>query len=202
LINKPLRERIPILLAATGPKNVALAAEIADGWMSVFFWPELSDQVWGEALAAGTAKRDAVLGPLDVIVSAPLAIDEAANRGNRADPTDSPAIGAARRQLALYVGGMGARGSNFYYDMACRYGYSAEAALVQQRFLSGDRAGAEAAVPMDLVRATSLIGPPSYVAERVEALRAAGVTTLNVSLVATEERQRLADLSRLRDLLT
>lgn len=193
MINKPVRDRIPILIAATGPKNVTLAAEIADGWMSIFFWPEKSNQVWGEALLTGAAKRDAILGPLDVVVSAPLAIDDAGD--------DSAAFAAARRQLALYVGGMGARGSNFYYDLACRYGYSAEAALVQRRYLSGDREGAQAAVPMDLVRATSLIGPASYVAERVEALRAAGVTTLNVMLMAERECQRLADISRLRDMV-
>jgi F420-dependent oxidoreductase-like protein len=188
LINHPVRERIPILLAAIGPKNVALAAEVAEGWMPMFFHPEKAGTVWGPALAEGSARRDAVLGPLDVVVSAPLAIGD--------DVDDL--IDLARPQLALYIGGMGARGRNFYNDLARRYGYESEADTIQDLYLSGRKEEAAAAVPEDLLRATSLIGAASHVAERVEAFRAAGVGTLRVAPVARTHERRLADVERVK----
>ncbi|MFE7792788.1 LLM class F420-dependent oxidoreductase [Streptomyces sp. NPDC057460] len=188
LINHPIRERIPILLAAIGPKNVALAAEVAEGWMPMFFHPEKAGAVWGPALDDGAARRDAALGPLDVVVSAPLAIGD--------DVDDL--IDLARPQLALYIGGMGARGRNFYNDLARRYGYEAEADTIQDLYLSGHKEEAAAAVPEDLLRATSLIGPASHVAERVEAFRAAGVSTLRVTPVARSHEGRLADMEQLK----
>jgi F420-dependent oxidoreductase-like protein len=114
LINHPVRERIPILLAAIGPKNVALAAELAEGWEPVFYLPEQAAQIWGPSLASGAARRDPALGPLDVIANAPLAITSG-------DPT--PVRDLARPLFALYIGGMGARGRNFYNDLARRFGY-------------------------------------------------------------------------------
>ncbi|MER5435185.1 LLM class F420-dependent oxidoreductase [Streptomyces sp. NPDC002588] len=192
LINSPVRERVPIVLAAIGPKNVALAAEIAEGWMPMFFHPEKADGVWGPALAEGSAVRDPALGPLDVVVSPPLAIGE--------DVDDL--IDLARPQLALYIGGMGARGHNFYNDLACRYGYESAAAAVQDLYLSGRRDEAAAAVPADLLRATSLIGPASYVAERLAAFRAAGVTTLQVRPLAHTTAQRLTDIENLRTMVS
>ncbi|MER5754575.1 LLM class F420-dependent oxidoreductase [Streptomyces sp. NPDC002088] len=188
LINHPVRERVPILLAAIGPKNVALAAEIAEGWMPMFFHPEKAGTVWGPALAEGSARRDAVLGPLDVVVSAPLAIGD--------DVDDL--IDLARPQLALYIGGMGARGRNFYNDLARRYGYESEADTIQDLYLSGRKEEAAAAVPEDLLRATSLIGAASHVAERVEVFRAAGVGTLRVAPVARTHERRLADVERVK----
>jgi F420-dependent oxidoreductase-like protein len=188
LINRPVRERIPIVLAAIGPKNVALAAEIAEGWMPMFFHPEKADEVWGPALAEGSARRDPALGTLDVVVSAPLAVGE--------DVDDL--IDLARPQLALYIGGMGARGRNFYQDLARRYGYESQATTIQDLYLSGRKDEAAAAVPVDLLRATALIGPASHVAERLEAFRAAGVTTLRVDPVAADPRRRLADVEELR----
>ncbi|KOU58964.1 F420-dependent oxidoreductase [Streptomyces sp. MMG1533] len=188
LINRPVRERIPIVLAAIGPKNVALAAEIAEGWMPMFFHPEKAAEVWGPALAEGSARRDAALGALDVVVSAPLAIGE--------DVDDL--IELARPQLALYIGGMGARGRNFYHALACRYGYEAEAAAIQDLYLSGRKTEAAAAVPADLLRATALIGPASHVTERLEAFRAAGVTTLRVNPVAPDPGRRLSDVEELK----
>ncbi len=115
LINHPVRERIPIVVAALGPKNVALAAELAEGWQPIFYFPEKAGLTWDAALAEGTAKRDtATLGPLDVIAAAPLAIgDDVAHLRDLMRPA-----------LALYIGGMGARGKNFYHDLACRYGYA------------------------------------------------------------------------------
>lgn len=188
LINHPVRERIPILLAAIGRKNVALAAEVAEGWMPMFFHPEKAGAVWGPSLDEGAARRDATLGPLDVVVSAPLAIGD--------DVDDL--INLARPQLALYIGGMGARGRNFYNDLARRYGHEAEADTIQDLYLSGHKKEAAAAVPEDLLRATSLIGSASHVAERVEAFRAAGVSTLRVTPVARTHEGRLADVERLK----
>ncbi|MFG3025407.1 LLM class F420-dependent oxidoreductase [Streptomyces sp. NPDC048254] len=190
LISHPVRERVPIVSAAIGPQNVALAAEIAEGWMPMFFHPEKADEASGPALAEGSALRDPALGPLDVVVSPPLAIGES---------TDD-LIALAQPQLALYIGGMGARGHNFSYDLARRYGYGyeAEAATIQDLYLSGRKDEAAAAVPADLLRATSLIGPASYVAERIAAFRAARVTTLQVRPLAHGTAQRLADIEALK----
>ena len=190
LINHPVRERIPIVLAAIGPKNVSLATEIAEGWMPMFFHPEKADEVWGPALAEGGALRDPTLGALDIVASPPLAIGD--------DVDDL--IDLARPQLALYIGGMGARGRNFYNTLVRRYGYEDAAATIQDLYLSGRTDEAEAAVPAELLRATSLIGPASYVGERLAAFRAAGVTTLQVRPLAHDTVQRLADIERLKEM--
>jgi len=191
LINHPVRERIPITVAALGPKSVEQTAEIADGWLPMFFHPERAASVWGDALAAGTAKRHDELAPLDVFASPALAI------------TDRPeaVLPLVKPQLALYVGGMGARGKNFYNDLIASYGFESEAALVQDLYLAGRRDEAIAAVPDDLVRALSLIGPASYVAERVEAFREAGVTTLAVTPLARDSAERVALMSGFRRLV-
>ena len=188
LINHPVRERIPIALAAIGPKNVALAAELAESWMPIFYLPERADQVWGPAVAEGGAKRDPSLGPLDVIASAPLAIGD--------DVTGLRDLG--RPLLALYIGGMGARGRNFYNDLARRFGYEGEAKATQDAYLDGRKEEAAALVPEELVERTSLIGPESYVRERIAAYREAGVTTLNVTPLAPthETRVRLIEQAR------
>ncbi|MGZ6859296.1 MAG: LLM class F420-dependent oxidoreductase [Blastococcus sp.] len=168
LINTPVRERIPVLLAAIGPKNVELAAEIAEVWEPIFFVPEKAASVWGDSLAAGKAKRDAAMGDLHIAVGVPVAIGDDAE----------PLLEFVRPAMALYIGGMGARGKNFYNDLACRYGYEAEAKTIQDLYLDGKKDEAAAAVPEELLRAASLIGPESYVAERIAAFREAGVTTL------------------------
>ena len=188
LINHPVRERIPIALAAIGPKNVALAAELAESWMPIFYLPERAGQVWGLAVAEGGAKRDPSLGLLDVIASAPLAIGD--------DVTGLRDL--SRPLLALYIGGMGARGRNFYNDLARRFGYEAEAKAIQDAYLDGRKDEAEALVPEELVERTSLIGPESYVRERIAAYREVGVTTLNVTPLAPthETRVRLIEQAR------
>ena len=188
LINHPVRERIPIALAAIGPKNVTLAAELAESWMPIFYLPERAGQVWGPAVAEGGAKRDPSLGPLDVIASAPLAIGD--------DVTGLRDL--SRPLLALYIGGMGARGRNFYYDLARRFGYEGEAKAIQDAYLDGRKDEAEALVPEELVERTSLIGPESYVRERIAAYREVGVTTLNVTPLAPthESRVRLIEQAR------
>jgi F420-dependent oxidoreductase-like protein len=191
LINHPVRPRIPVFLAAVGPRSVALAAEIAEGWLTLFFNPERAPDVFGEALASGAARRDPALGPLDVIAAAPFGI------------TDDPdaVLGGHRAQLALYVGGMGARERNYSNALVRRYGYEREAALIQELYLSGRKAEAVAAVPESLVRATSLVGPAGYVRERLAAYQEAGVTTLLVSPVARTPAERVKSIAELKSLL-
>ena len=176
LINHPVRERIPITIAALGPKNVELTAEIAEGWQPVFYLPEKAHLVWGEALAAGTAKRDPALGPLDVMEHVSLAIGD--NVEER--------LAWVKPNLALYIGGMGAKGRNFYHNLATRYGYGAVADRIQELYLSGRKGEAIPLVPDELVRGMSLVGPRGYIAERLAAFAEAGVTTLLVSPLATD----------------
>jgi F420-dependent oxidoreductase-like protein len=191
LINHPVRDRIPIVIAALGPKNVSLAAEIAEGWQPIFYFPEKAPAIWGESLAEGTAKRAPELGPLDVIAAAPLMIGE--------DVTHLRDL--ARPTLALYIGGMGARGKNFYNDLAIRCGYVKEAEEIQDAYLAGRKDEAAALVPAELVENTSLIGPEGYVAERLTAYREAGVTTLNVMPLAPTLPERVAQIEKVRALL-
>ncbi|MEU2347287.1 LLM class F420-dependent oxidoreductase [Modestobacter sp. NPDC013298] len=190
LINTPVRERVPVLLAALGPKNVELAAEIAEKWEPIFFLPERAADVWGAPLAAGRAKRDPALGELDVVAGVPVAIGEDVDH----------LVDAVRPALALYVGGMGARGRNFYNDLARRYGFEAEAETVQELYLAGRKEEAAAAVPDDLVRLTSLIGPESYVAERIAAFAEAGVTTLTLQPLDDTREGRLRTVETMRRL--
>jgi F420-dependent oxidoreductase-like protein len=181
LINHPVRERIPIALAAIGPRNVALAAELAEAWEPIFYLPERAAAVWGDPLAEGSAKRDPSLGPLDVIAGAPLAIGD--------DVTGLRDL--SRPQVALYVGGMGARSRNFYNTLACRYGYEAEAKAIQDAYLDGRKAEAEALVPAELLELTSLIGPEAYVRDRLAVYREVGVTTLSVTPLAPTHEARV-----------
>jgi F420-dependent oxidoreductase-like protein len=191
LINHPVRERIPITIASLGQKSVEQTAEIADGWLPMFFHPERAADVWADALAAGEAKRAPELSPLDVFASPALAI------------TDHPeaVLSLVKPQLALYIGGMGARGKNFYNDLIASYGFESEAALIQDLYLDGRKDEAIAAVPDELVRAISLIGPASYVAERVAAFRTAGVTTLAVTPLARSSAERVALMTGFRSLV-
>ena len=193
LINHPVRERIPIIVAAIGPKNVAMTAEIAEGWEPLLYVPERAGAVWGDALAEGKAKRDPLLGELDVVVQAPLAITEDAD-------TAAGLLGMIRPMIALYVGGMGARGKNFYNDLAVRYGFEDEAKTIQDLYLDGKKDEAAAAVPDELVSKTSLIGPESVVRERLAAMAESGATTLNVTPLAGTAPERVALIERIRDL--
>jgi F420-dependent oxidoreductase-like protein len=193
LINRPVRDHIPVILAAIGPKNVALAAELAEGWEPIFYLPEKAGEVWGESLAAGRAKRDAALGPLDVFAQAALAIGD--------DVTGY--LDLIKPLLALYVGGMGAprdKGPNFYFNLATRYGYGGEAEKIQDAYLAGRKDEAAGYVPDELVRLISLIGPESFVTERIAALRESGVTTLNVTPFADTHAARVAQIEKIRDL--
>jgi F420-dependent oxidoreductase-like protein len=190
LINHPVRERIPIILAALGPKNVELAAELAEGWEPIFYYPEKVKDVWGPSLAAGQAKRDPALGPLDIIAQTALAIGDDVKG----------LIDLLRPVQALYIGGMGARTKNFYNNMAVRYGYGQEAAAIQDAYLAGRKQEAESLIPQELLEHVSLIGPKSYVAERVAAMKESGVTTLNVAPMGSTHAERIALIEQIRDL--
>jgi F420-dependent oxidoreductase-like protein len=193
LINHPVRERIPIIVAAIGPKNVAMAAELAEGWEPIFYYPEKAASVWGEPLATGLARRDGSLPALDVVAQAPLAIGE--------DVTSYLELG--RPLLALYIGGMGAHrdaGPNFYYELAVRYGFGAEAARIQDAYLGGRKDEAAAQVPAELLAGTALVGPEGHVAQRLAALRESGVTTVNVTPLAPTHAERVALIERVREL--
>jgi F420-dependent oxidoreductase-like protein len=190
LINHPVRERIPIFVAAIGPKNVAMAAELAEGWQPIFYFPEKAAGIWGPPLAEGLAKRDASLGQLDVVVQATLAIgDDVAGL-----------LDFGRPVMALYIGGMGARGQNFYTRLAGQYGYPDEAAAIQDAYLSGRKDEAAALVPQSLLEGISLIGPRSMVADRVAAMKEAGVTTLNVVPLGATHSGRVALIEQIRDI--
>ena len=190
LITRPVREQIPIYLAAIGPANVELTAEIADGWLPMFFIPELAAGTWGDALAKGAARRSADLGALEVAATVPIAIGDGTEELRE----------LGRASLALYIGGMGAKGKNFYNELACRYGYEAEAAAIQDLYLAGQREAAEARVPTELLEQTSLIGSATYVKERLAAFAAAGVTTLNLEPVGNAADDPAHLLATLREL--
>ena len=170
LIQHPLRSSIPIYLAAIGPKNVALAAEIADGWLPIFFSPERVD-VYREWLDEGFVKAGGgktMTNGFDIAPTVTIALgdDVAACRN------------ALKPNLALYIGGMGARDKNFYFNLACRYGFEAEANQIQDFYLTGKKHEAVAAVPDALVDEIALCGPRERIADRLAAWKDCGITTM------------------------
>ena len=176
LITHPLRPEIPIYLAAIGPKNVALAAEIADGWLPIFFSPTRQEP-YADALS-GRAEDFDIAPTVTVIL------------GDDVDACRS----MIKPMLALYVGGMGARGRNFYNDLACRYGYEAAAKEIQDLYLDGKKAEATAAVPDALVDEVALCGPRERIAELVEPWKQSPVTTMVLATVQTEALDVMAEL--------
>ena len=169
LIIHPLRDSIPVYLAAIGPKNVALAAEVADGWLPIFFSPERMD-VYREWLDEGFAKSASTknLSNFDIAPTVTIAMG---------DDTES-CRNAVKPFLALYIGGMGARDKNFYFNLTCRYGYEAEANQIQDAYLAGKKMEAAMAVPDALVDEVALCGPPERIAERLAAWKTCGITTM------------------------
>ncbi|HMS12740.1 MAG: LLM class F420-dependent oxidoreductase [Microthrixaceae bacterium] len=176
LINHPVRADIPVHIASLGPKNLELTAELANGWLPIFYWPERAADVFGPSLEAGFAKRDPELGPMDVVAGGMVAIGDDVKG----------ILDFARPLVALYVGGMGAKGRNFYNALMRRYGYEAEAEQIQDLYLAGQKKEAEALVPTEFLDAINLVGPEGYVRERLEAFQAAGVTVLNVTPVGAD----------------
>ncbi|MGI8750772.1 MAG: LLM class F420-dependent oxidoreductase [Acidimicrobiales bacterium] len=193
IIAHPVRSRIPVWVAALGEKNVALTAEVADGWLPILFIPERAKSVWGDALDTGTAKRDPALGPLQISAGTMLAIGEGDDVASLRE--------LARPMVALYVGGMGSKGKNFYNTLARRYGYEQEAEEIQDLYLAGHKKEAEAKVPAEFLELTSLVGPASYVAERIEAMAAAGVTHLQVTPIPVGDQTPAGLIGQLAEMV-
>jgi F420-dependent oxidoreductase-like protein len=178
LLTRPERSSVPIYVAALGEKNVELVAEVADGWLPHLYHPEKASSVWGDPLANGAKKRSNDLDPLEVVAGGMVAIGEG--------PETQALLDFARPIFALYVGGMGAKGRNFYNDVARAYGYEKEAEEIQDLYLSGKKREAEAAIPTDWLEAANLVGPESHIKERIEAFRESGVTSLNITPVGED----------------
>ncbi|MFD8811121.1 LLM class F420-dependent oxidoreductase [Streptomyces sp. NPDC059627] len=176
ILTKPVRPAVPLYVASLGPANVRMTAEIADGWLPTLFIPEKAQQVWGTPLAEGAARRDPALGELKIVAGGLLAIGEDA----------AAARDLVRPRIALYVGGMGAPGKNFYNDLAVAYGYEKEARLIQELYLDGRQRDAAAAVPDEFCELISLCGPEGYVRDRIAAFREAGVTMLDITPVGPD----------------
>ena len=191
MITNPVREEIPITVAALGPKSVEMTAELADGWLPIFYLASKARERWGDALDAGAAKRDPKRAPLDVYAGGGVGIGEGLE----------PMREFGRPMAALYIGGMGARGKNFYNELFASYGYEEEAKQIQDLYLDGKKADAAAAIPQSFIDATSLIGPEGFVKERLAELKESGVNCLNVHLVGNDRKDRIATLDKLRNLL-
>lgn len=186
LIVHPLRSSIPIYVAAIGPKNVALAGEIADGWLPVFFSPRRVN-VFRKSLDEGFARRSdgKTLADFDIAPTVSVVVG---------DDVDACRM-HVKPNLALYVGGMGARGKNFYYDLACRYGYEDAAKTIQDFYLAGKRNEAIAAVPDELVDEIALCGPRDRIRDRLAEWRDADVTTLICAANSLEAMRTMAELA-------
>ena len=192
IIAHPVRPAIPIWVAALGEMNVAMTAEVADGWIPMMFMPEKARDIWGPSLDAGAAKRDPALGPLQITTGGLLAIGE----GDEVTALRE----LARPNVALYVGGMGAKGRNFYNDVVRRYGFEKEAEQIQELYLGGKKGEAAALVPDELLEATSLCGPESYVAERIAAYGEAGVTHLQVTPMPVGDQRPVDLIAKVKEL--
>ncbi|MDT8307491.1 MAG: LLM class F420-dependent oxidoreductase [Anaerolineae bacterium] len=181
-LGKPLKSTlhaepdIPIYLAAIGPQNVALTAEIADGWLPIFFSPAKFDEIYRPALEAGFAKAGGgkSFDSFDLAPMVPVVIDRSLDA----------AYNAVRPMLALYIGGMGSRDRNFYNDLAVRYGFEQAAREVQDLYLSGEKFAAMSAIPGDLIDEVALVGPRERVRERLQLWRDSPVRTLNNMMVS------------------
>jgi F420-dependent oxidoreductase-like protein len=184
IITRPPRPDVPVYLAAIGPRNVALAAEIADGWLPIFFSPERFSDVHGPSLEEGFARRGGRPAGFDVAPLVPVVLAD-----DVADARD-----ALRPLLALYVGGMGARGANFYNRLACRYGFEAEAAAIQGHYLDGRKADAAAAVPDALIDEIALVGDRARIRARLDAWKESGVTSMLLQARQPEALQVVAEL--------
>jgi F420-dependent oxidoreductase-like protein len=184
IIVHPPRADVPIYLAAIGPKNVALAAEIADGWLPIFFSPERFAETHRPMLDEGFAQRGGRPDGWDLAAHVPVVVTDDVEAGRD----------FLKPLLALYVGGMGAKGQNFYTRLAERYGYADAAATIQDLYLSGKKNEAIAAVPDALVDEVALVGDRGRIADRVAAFRESGVTTLVLQARQPEALRLLADV--------
>lgn len=191
-LGKPLksiihgRPDIPIYLAAIGPKNVALAAEIADGWLPIFFSPTHFEQAYGTQIREGFAKAggDKSFADFDIAPTVYVMVEDNLEM----------AFNTLKPMLALYIGGMGARGKNFYYDLAVRYGYEEAAENIQNLYLSGSKGEAMMAVPDALVDDIALVGPKARIKERLDIWTSSPITTLNVATTDLHSLRTIAEL--------
>jgi len=179
---------IPIYLAAIGPQNVALAAEIADGWLPIFFAPQQYDAVYAPHVHKGLSRRGTRAGKeidqFDIAPMTPVVIDDSLEA----------CYNALRPMIALYVGGMGARNKNFYNDLAVRYGYEAAAHEIQDLYLSGQRFEAIAKVPGALIDEVALVGPKARVRERLALWRQSPAGTLNMMIQDVDTLRTMVEL--------
>lgn len=186
----PVRDRLPIYLAAIGPRNLELCGEIADGWLAIFFSPEHAHEIM-HPLREGREKAGLTMDGFDVVPTVPVVLGDDPQKC--ADPV--------RFYSALYVGGMGSKDRNFYHQLACRLGYEEAAHQIQENYLARDYDAAMAAVPFDFMDQTSLLGPRERVRDRLSAYAEAGVTTLTVGLYAGSLEERVHTLREMVDIL-
>jgi len=179
----PVREHIPMYLAAVGPKNLELSGELFDGWLALFYSPDYAKESLA-SIAAGRVKVGKAMDGFDVVPTMPLVVG--------ADPKEC--ADAVRGYAALYVGGMGSRDKNFYNQLAVRMGFEQAAAQIQDKYLARDYAGAGAAVPYEFIDATALLGSKERITEKMQVLAASGVTTLTVSPFGATQQDKTASL--------
>lgn len=188
LMIRPVQDRIPMLLASIGPKATALCGELAEGWLPIFLAPEHIAEA-RKPLDEGAARAGKSPGDVSINPTVYAAIDDDLDR----------ARDLVRAPIALYVGGMGARGKNFYFDKAVEYGFEEQATTIQDLYLDGKREEAEAALPVELIDLVALVGPVGRVRERLAAFDEAGVDTLLASIVATDPQDRLRQIRDLAE---
>jgi F420-dependent oxidoreductase-like protein len=186
----PVRESLPVYLAAIGPKNLELCGQIADGWLAIFFSPEQAADIMAP-IVRGRESIGQTMAGFDVVPTVPVvpgaSVAEAADQ--------------VRAYAALYVGGMGSRDKNFYNQLMSRMGYEDAAIEIQDKYMAKDYAGAAASVPLEFLDSTSLLGPPERIAERLHAYADAGVTTLTIGSYAGTIDQRLGILRMMSELM-
>ena len=180
----PLRERIPLCLGAEGPKNIALTAEIADGWLALFYSPHHDAELYRPCLEEGFARRDRPHDDFEIHASIPFVVHDDVEQ----------AADMIRPRLALYFGGMGARSMNFHREVPVRMGYEAEARKIQELYMDGKKDEAAAAVPTRLVEQLALIGPADKIRHDLEAWRESSVTSLLIEPGPPERLRQAAEL--------
>lgn len=191
-LGKPLksilhgRPDIPIYLASIGPKNVTLTAEIADGWLPIFFSPSAYHETYQQYIEAGFEKagQGKSIEQFDIAPSVTVIVEDNLEM----------AYNQVKPQLALYIGGMGAKGKNFYYDLACRYGFEAEAEIIQDLYLAGKKGEAMMAVPDTLVDAVALVGSKARIKDRIQRWQESPITTLNITTFDLDTIRFMAEL--------
>ena len=175
LIEAPLRKEIPIYLAAIGPKNIELSAEITDGWLPFMYSPTKGDEIFNQYLDKGFKKADVdnKKESFSIVATVTAKVCTEDEKENYLKP--------ARETFALYIGGMGAKNKNFYYNLACEYGYEEIATKIQDLYLSGDKQAAEDILPNELVEDLTLVGPKDEIGKKLEKWKNSNITELSLS---------------------